>query len=34
MVRVDRNVVRELGLVYCFEDGQALTDGGDTDSLE
>lgn len=34
MVRADGYVVRELCLVDCFEDGQALSDGCDTDGLE
>ena len=34
MVRVDGYVMHELCLVDCFEDGQPLTDGGNTDRLE
>lgn len=34
MIQVDGYVVRELGLVDCFEDGQPLADGGDSDCLE
>lgn len=34
VIRVDGYAVGEFGLVDCFEDGEPLTDGGDSNCFE